>query len=162
MMTTPFRRRALLNALAGATFIAIAGARPVRAAAPEIQVWKTPTCGCCNDWIRHLQDNGFAVRAINVPDTAPIRSRAGIPARLGSCHTALVDGYAIEGHVPARDIQRLLRERPKAVGVTVPGMPIGSPGMDGPAYGNVQQDYQVLLVRADGSTQVFARYPGQR
>lgn len=162
MHTAPLTRRALLQSLAGATLIAIAAARPVRAAAPELQVWKTPTCGCCNDWIRHLKENGFAVRAIDVPDTAPIRSRAGIPARLGSCHTALVDGYAIEGHVPAREIQRLLRERPKAVGITVPGMPIGSPGMDGPAYGYREDPYDVLLVRADGSTQVFARYPGKR
>jgi hypothetical protein len=162
MLTAPHTRRALLQALAGTALIATAGSRSASAATPEIQVWKTPTCGCCKDWIRHLQDNGFAVRAIDVPDTAPIRSRAGIPARLGSCHTALVDSYAIEGHVPAREIQRLLRERPKAVGITVPGMPIGSPGMDGPAYGNVQQAYDVLLVRADGSTQVFARYAGNR
>ena len=160
MMTTPFRRRTLLNALAGATLIAIAAARPVRAAPPEIQVWKTPTCGCCKDWIRHLQDNGFAVRAIDVPDTAPIRSRAGIPARLGSCHTALVDGYAIEGHVPAHDIQRLLRERPKAVGITVPGMPIGSPGMDGPVYQGRRDPYEVMLLNRRGGALVYARYPG--
>jgi hypothetical protein len=162
MHPAPFPRRALLRALAGTAILLPFGLRGAQASTPEVQVWKTPTCGCCKDWIQHLQDNGFTVRATDVPDTAPVRARAGIPARLGSCHTALVGGYAIEGHVPARDIQRLLREKPRAIGITVPGMPIGSPGMDGAAYGNVRQPYEVLLVRADGSTEVFARYAGNR
>ena len=87
------------------------------------------------------------------------RDRLGMPRRLGSCHTAQVGGYVIEGHVPAREIHRLLRERPKALGLTVPGMPIGSPGMDGPEYGGRRQPYEVLLVAADGSTRVYQPYP---
>lgn len=86
------------------------------------------------------------------------RERLGIPAKLGSCHTGRVGGYAIEGHVPAREVQRLLKEKPKAVGLAVPGMPVGSPGMDGPAYGDQRDPYDVLLVLADGSTRVFQSY----
>jgi hypothetical protein len=86
------------------------------------------------------------------------RTRLGIPLKLGSCHTGLVEGYAIEGHVPAREIQRLLRERPKAIGLAVPGMPVGSPGMDGPAYGGQRDPYDVVLVLAEGNTRVYQNY----
>ena len=122
--------------------------------------WKsgrTPTCGCCKDWIRHLESNGFKVKVHDSGNTAA-RSRLGVPMRLGSCHTALVEGYAIEGHVPARELRRLLSERPSAVGLAVPGMPIGSPGMDGPAYGTRKDPYDVLLVRKDGSTTSYQSY----
>ena len=142
-----------------AALAALATAVPVAvAAAPAaVEVWKAPTCGCCKDWIVHLEANGFKVQVHDSGNTAA-RARLGIPMRLGSCHTALVDGYAIEGHVPAREIRRLLAERPGAVGLAVPGMPIGSPGMDGPAYGARKDAYDVLLVRKDGSTTSYQHY----
>ena len=99
-----------------------------------VEVWKDPSCGCCQDWLAHMQANGFELRSYDTGNVA-VRQRLGVPAKLGSCHTARVDGYAIEGHVPASEVQRLLRERPPALGLVVPGMPIGSPGMDTPAYG---------------------------
>lgn len=123
-----------------------------------VEVWKSPTCGCCKDWMAHLDANGFAATAHDTGNTA-MRAQLGIPEELGSCHTARVGGYAIEGHVPAADIQRLLRDKPQGViGLAVPGMPIGSPGMDGAAYGGRRDRYQVLLVRQDGSHMVFATH----
>jgi len=123
----------------------------------RVEVWKGPTCGCCHDWMAHLRANGFVVTAHDDGNTEA-RARLGMPLRFGSCHTALVDGYAIEGHVPARDIQRLLRERPRAVGLAVPAMPVGSPGMDGPAYRGRQDPYDVLLIARDGTSTVFQSY----
>jgi hypothetical protein len=122
----------------------------------RIDVYKTPSCGCCDLWVEHLKQNGFAVTVNEVGNTASMRLRAGFPARLASCHTAFVDGYAVEGHVPAADIGRLLKERPKAIGLAVPGMPMGSPGMEGPRA----DPYDVLLVRANGGTVVYRSYPG--
>ncbi len=131
----------------------------VRAApGPAVTVWRNPDCGCCHDWVKHLQDHGFAVQVQEVPDTAVPRQRLKVPAALGSCHTALVGGYALEGHVPAREVQRLLREKPGAIGLAVPGMPVGSPGMDGPAYGGRRDPYDVLLIANDGRTSVYQRY----
>lgn len=124
--------------------------------APRIEVWKSPTCGCCRDWIEHVRANGFEV-AVNETGNAAVRARLGIPQALGSCHTAVVDGYALEGHVPASDIRRLLQERPKAVGLAVPGMPIGSPGMDGSAYGGRRDPFDVLLVHEGGKASTFRR-----
>lgn len=122
-----------------------------------VEVWKDPNCGCCQDWITHMESHGFRVKAYDTGNTA-VRERLGMPAQFGSCHTALVQGYVLEGHVPAKDAQRLLRERPRALGLTVPGMPIGSPGMDGPAYGNRTEPYQVLLVMKNGHTRVFQNH----
>lgn len=124
---------------------------------PTVEVWKTATCGCCHDWVAHLQANGFTVVTHDVSETAKAAKRAsvGIPVQLGSCHTALVDGYALEGHVPASDVHRLLKERPKAAGLSVPGMPMGAPGMDGPVYGGRKDSYASLLVRRDGTSSVF-------
>jgi len=122
----------------------------------RIDVYKTPGCGCCDQWVEHLKENGFAVNVNEVRDTASMRLKARFPARLASCHTAFVDGYAVEGHVPAADIGRLLKERPKAIGLAVPGMPMGSPGMEGARA----DPYDVLLVRANGGTEVFRSYPG--
>ena len=122
-----------------------------------VEVWKSPTCGCCKDWVTHLESNGFKVRTHDDGNTA-VRQGLGMPVRLGSCHTASVGGYAIEGHVPAREIQRLLKDRPAAIGLAVPAMPIGSPGMDGPAYGQRKDPYDVLLVAKDGSTTPYQRY----
>ncbi|ABM93456.1 DUF411 domain-containing protein [Methylibium petroleiphilum] len=132
-----------------------ASAEPGR---PLIDVWKSPTCGCCKDWIRHLEAHGFMVRAHDDGNT-DARARLGMPLRYGSCHTASVGGYAIEGHVPAREVRRLLRERPQAVGLAVPAMPIGSPGMDGPEYGGRRDPYEVLLVQRDGRSAVYQAYP---
>lgn len=125
--------------------------------APLVEVWKDPQCGCCDDWITYLERNGFAVRAFNTGNIAA-RQRLGLPERYGSCHTARVDGYVIEGHVPAPDIRRLLQERPQALGISVPGMPIGSPGMDGPLYRGRQDPFHVLLIGRDGSSTIWASY----
>jgi hypothetical protein len=149
------RRTVLCGALA-----ALAGTPGVGRAQDKVlvEVWKSPTCGCCKDWVRHLEANGFAVKTHDSGNTA-MRGRLGIPATLGSCHTALVGGYAIEGHVPAADIVRLLAQKPQgALGLAVPGMPIGSPGMDGPEYGGRRDAYDVLLVHKAGGQSVFRSY----
>jgi hypothetical protein len=122
-----------------------------------VEVWKDPNCGCCKDWVAILQKAGFEVR-VSETGNSGARAQLGIPANLGSCHTARVAGYALEGHVPVREIQRLLREKPKAVGLAVPGMPVGSPGMDGPVYKGRKDPYAVLLVQRDGSTSVYQNY----
>ena len=144
----------LRNGLAIALLL---GASAALAGQPIVEVYKSATCGCCKEWVRHLRDNGFEVRAHDVPDPAAHRARAGIPDALGSCHTALVDGYALEGHVPASEVKRLLKERPQARGLAVPGMPVGSPGME---VGARVDPYAVLLIGADGKTySTYARYP---
>ena len=125
--------------------------------APLVEVWKDPSCGCCKDWVKHLEANGFAVRVFETGNTAA-RTRLGLPAKFGSCHTASVGGYVVEGHVPAREIQRLLKDRPAALGLAVPAMPVGSPGMDGPEYGGRRDPYDVLLVQRDGRSAVYQSY----
>lgn len=122
-----------------------------------MEVWKDPSCGCCKDWITHLEQNGFSV-VVNETGNASARAKMGMPERLGSCHTAAVRGYAIEGHVPAREIQRLLKEKPAAIGLSVPGMPVGGPGMDGPEYHGRRDPYDVLLVVKNGNARVYASY----
>lgn len=137
--------------------LAAAGTLPfaAKAASPTpVEVWKDPNCGCCQDWVDHMQANGFAVKVHDTGNNA-VRARLGLPQKLGSCHTALVGGYVVEGHVPASDVRTLLQQKPKALGLAVPGMPVGSPGMDGPAYGGRRDPYDVLLVAHDGSTRVF-------
>lgn len=124
------------------------------AAAPIIEVYKSAYCGCCNGWVDHLKANGFDVKVKNVESPSDYREKFGIPQELGSCHTAKVQGYAIEGHVPAADIKRLLAEKPKAVGLAVPSMPMGSPGMDGPR----KDAYDVFLVQANGRTAIYKHY----
>jgi len=124
---------------------------------PTVDVWKSPSCGCCGDWIKHMEQNGFSVRAHNTGNNA-VRQRLGMPLRLASCHTARVGRYVVEGHVPAKDVIRLLKEDPDAVGISVPQMPVGSPGMDGPVYRGRKDPYDVLLVDNKGSTSVFASY----
>ena len=125
-------------------------------ALPKVVVHKNASCGCCLLWVEHMQQAGFDVEVRNADNLAPVKARVGIPAGKDSCHTAEVDGYFVEGHVPAEDVKRLLAERPDARGITVPGMPLGSPGMEVPD-GRVQP-YTVELVRADGSTVAFARH----
>jgi len=144
------RRRILLLGL-GLPFVAWG------APSPAVEVWKSPDCGCCKDWVKHLEAHGFVVRVHDDGNT-DARARLRMPLELGSCHTAQVGGYAVEGHVPAREIQRLLRERPKAIGLAVPAMPLGSPGMDGPEYGGRKTPYDVLLVLHDGSHRVYQTY----
>lgn len=145
------QRRLLLLGSLGAS-VAPLWAAP--GATPLVEVWKSPTCGCCGDWMRHLEANGFRTKVYDEGNTAK-RAAMGIAPEFGSCHTAVVAGYAIEGHVPASDIQRLLKERPKAIGLAVPGMPIGSPGMDGPSYGGRHDPYAVLLLAAGGRSSVY-------
>jgi Cu/Ag efflux protein CusF len=146
--------------LAAAAVLALTGfERTAMAQASNVQVWKDPNCSCCQLWVEHLQASGFKVEVRDVGNTAA-RKRLGMPEQLGSCHTASVGGYVIEGHVPAAEIQRLLKERPAALGLSVPGMPIGSPGMDGPEYKGRKDAYDVLLVQKDGTAKSFQHYPG--
>ncbi len=151
------QRRAFVTGLfAGA--ITLPFSAPLRASDKlAIEVWTGPSCGCCKDWVRYIEGNGFAVRS-HESGNSEARARLGMPVRFGSCHTAEIAGYAIEGHVPVREIRRLLEERPEAIGIAVPAMPRGSPGMDGPAYGNIHDPYDVLLIALDGSPSVFQSY----
>ena len=119
---------------------------------PTVIVYKTEGCGCCNGWVEHLQAAGFTVDARNVTDLMSIKRDAGVPAADASCHTALVDGYVVEGHVPAEEIRRLLTERPAVLGIAVPGMPVGSPGMEGPCA----KPYEVLTFDRAGAHTVWA------
>lgn len=123
-------------------------------AAEVVEVYKSPYCGCCGKWVDHLKAAGFEVHTHEVNDVPGARQRLGMPERLGSCHTAKVAGYVVEGHVPAADIQRLIKEKPKALGLAVPSMPPGSPGME-TAH---PVPYKTLLVRQDGSTSVYAKH----
>ena len=125
------------------------------AAATTIDVVKSPYCGCCTHWIEYLRAEGFEVRVTEAEDVSPAAQRLGVPADLRSCHTASVEGYAIEGHVPAADIRRLLAERPAAAGLAVPGMPVGSPGLE---QGDARQPYATILFSRDGRRRVFARH----
>jgi hypothetical protein len=154
MNTSLSRRRFSLAGLAALVAPAWAAAQ---APSVHVEVWKSPTCGCCKDWITHMEKSGFRFTVHEVGNTA-MRQRMKVPMALGSCHTAVIGRYAIEGHVPARDVQRLLKEKPDAIGLTVPGMPVGSPGMDGPEYGGRKDPYDVLLIAMDGSTRVFSSY----
>ena len=156
----PSRRQWLATALplAGAGLAIALLPTATRAATPTpVEVWKDPNCGCCQDWVDHMQANGFAVK-VHATGNNAVRARLGLPQTLGSCHTALVGGYLVEGHVPASDVRKLLQQKPKALGLAVPGMPVGSPGMDGAVYGDRRDPYDVLLVAHDGSTRVFNSY----
>jgi hypothetical protein len=144
-------RRAFSGAL---LFSPLLGTLPARAAGTPIEVWTGPSCSCCHDWIKHLQANGFEVTTHD-GGNVDARNRLGMPTNLGSCHSAEVEGFAIEGHVSADEIKRLLSERPDAIGLAVPSMPLGSPGMDGPAYGGARNPYDVFLIQRDGSAIVF-------
>lgn len=124
------------------------------AAAATIEVIKTATCGCCSKWVEHLRKEGLRVKTTDVADVTPTARKLGVPDALRSCHTAKAGGYAIEGHVPAADIKRLLRERPKAAGIAVPGMPAGSPGMESAT----KQQYATLIFQANGRHRVYARH----
>ena len=142
--------------LAGALLLPLVGARAA-VGRPVVEVWKDPSCGCCKDWITHMEQSGFELR-VHDSGNAAARARFGMPVKFGSCHTARIGGYTIEGHVPAREVQRLFQEKPHAVGLAVSGMVVGSPGMDGPAYGQRKDPYDVILVKADGSSIVYQSY----
>ncbi|MBP0600215.1 DUF411 domain-containing protein [Herbaspirillum sp. LeCh32-8] len=156
------RRHFTLAALAALTLPALtvltarASGKPVER--PRIAVYKDANCGCCHQWVAHLQASGFQVDATDVEDTGVWRRRFGMPDRFASCHSARVEGYAVEGHVPAAEILRLLKEKPAAVGLAVAGMPAGSPGMEDPRKPNARAAYDVLLVGRDGKTAVYHRY----
>ena len=152
------RRRAVLG---GAAALLMAAHLPASAKAMAVEVWKDPQCGCCKDWVAHLQANGFSVK-VNDTGNEAMRAQLGLNPKYGSCHTARVGGYAIEGHVPARDIQRLLKERPDALGLAVPGMPVGAPGMDGPEYGGRKDSFNVLLLSRDGGSRIYQNYEGRK
>ncbi len=146
-------RRTLILRLCAGT---LAGFSPLLsatafAALPEVTVWRDPSCGCCEGWVRHMRGHGFPVKVIAAPDLAPVKARNGVPRALESCHTATVGGYVLEGHVPAPSVTRLLAERPRAKGLAVPGMPLSSPGMDA---GDDRYDI-VLFGLPGGGTRVF-------
>ena len=141
---------------AAATAAAVLLGRPLRAAgmdAPEILIYKSPTCGCCTRWVDHVRAAGFVPTVRDVADIDTTKRELGVPAALGSCHTAIVEGYLVEGHVPADVVLAMLAEKPRAAGLAVPGMPMGSPGMEGP----VKDAYDVLIFQRDGSSRVYAR-----
>lgn len=140
---------ALVGALGFSTPLLAAGA------AQSIHVYKSPTCGCCTDWVDHLESNGFDVEVTDTHNMNRVKAEAGLSPNLASCHTAFVGDYVIEGHVPASDIQRLLAKAPKARGLAVPGMPAGSPGME---MGDRKDHYQVLMFNDNGQTKVFSEH----
>jgi hypothetical protein len=135
---------------APARVLAAAGAGEV-AELPVMHVYKTPTCGCCTDWVTHVEEAGFRTEVQDMPSVAPVKQRAGLPRHLASCHTTLIGDYVVEGHVPADVVVRLMRERPEIAGIAVPGMPMGSPGMEGP----YTERYDIIAFRLDGSQYVY-------
>ncbi len=141
-------------AIVGGTAAWLLGSQSAEAA--DIVVYKDPNCGCCRKWVDYMRDAGYSVEARNTRDLLAIKAEHGVPNQARSCHTAIVGGYFIEGHVPAADVRRLLTERPDIRGLSAPGMPIGSPGMEVP--GKAPQPYQVLAIASDGTPTVFASH----
>lgn len=125
---------------------------------PTVTVYKSPSCNCCNKWVSHMREQGFEVKIESRFNVKPVKKQVGLPSSLSACHTAVVGNYVVEGHVPAQDVKRLLRTEPDVRGLSVPGMPVGSPGME---RGNRVEPYEVLTFTPAGDTTVFARY-GQR
>ncbi|MCW8914254.1 MAG: DUF411 domain-containing protein [Magnetovibrio sp.] len=140
--------------LVGAGFVAWTMNSSTSAKAAEMVVYKSPSCGCCGAWIDHVKDSGFEVEVHDVLDLSAIKAKAGVPGEMESCHTAMIDGYVVEGHVPADDIKQLLVERPDVNGISVPGMPIGSPGME---MGDEKEPYASVLF-SEAGYQVFAEH----
>lgn len=123
--------------------------------AAALTIYKSASCGCCSKWVEHVEKHGFTVTVVNVDDVMAVKAKAGIPDKLVSCHTSMVGGYVIEGHVPAEDIKKLLAQKPKAKGIAVAGMPMGAPGME---HGDHRQPFETILLKSDGSTAIFARH----
>jgi hypothetical protein len=155
MNSKTFTRREAAMLVAGVGMFAIGPA--AASAAPTLVVHKDPNCGCCTGWVEHLRGDGFAVTVIETGDLQPIKAKLGVPAELAACHTAEIMGYTIEGHVPAQAIRRLIAEKPKVAGLAVPGMPVGSPGMEG----GTPVPYDVVMF-GDGRSEVFARFVGTK
>lgn len=158
MMSKPINlsRRALVLQIA-AGVVMLSGGRTNADVRPALTVWKDPNCGCCEGWVEHLRRNGFTATVIETSDVQSIKVQRGVPAELASCHTAEIAGYTIEGHVPAQAILRLLAEKPAGLGIAVPGMPIGSPGMEG----GRPEVYDVILF-GNGASKPFARFVGEK
>ena len=148
------RRQFLAEGTLTALGLAVLGRTAGAQDKPSLKVYKSPSCGCCSKWIDHMRANGFDVTVEDMDDVSPIKARYKVAQPLESCHTAIVDGYVIEGHVPAADVKRLLKERPKVVGLTIPGMPQSAPGMDVTPH----QPYEVLAFDVRGKTTVYAKY----
>ena len=157
-MKTALKATALLTTVVvlgiGALAADSAATSPAAAAADEIVVYKTPTCGCCGRWVDHMKANGFTATVKDTADLAPIKRRLGVPPSMVSCHTTVVNGYVVEGHVPAEAVRKLLKERPAIVGIAAPGMPAGSPGMEGP----VKQRFDVVTFDRSGHSRVFTSH----
>ena len=133
--------------------IAQSGCTQSEASIPEVMVYKSATCGCCSKWVDHMKEAGFVVETTNVADVTAYKKKYGIPAGMGSCHTAVVGGYVVEGHVPADLVKKMLEEKPDIAGIAVPGMPVGSPGME---QGNHVDSYEIVTFDAEGKTSVYA------
>ena len=157
-MKTALKATALLATVVvlgtGALAVDSAATSPAAPTADEIVVYKTPTCGCCGRWVDHMKANGFTATVKDTVDLAPIKRRLGVPASMASCHTTVVNGYVVEGHVPAEAVRKLLTERPAIVGIAAPGMPAGSPGMEGP----VKQRFDVVTFDRSGHSRVFTSH----
>ena len=157
-MTTAIKVTALLATVAalgaGAFAADLRQPEPAAPAKVEIMVYKTPTCGCCGKWVDHMRASGFTATVKDTVDLAPIKARLGVPASLASCHTTVVNGYVVEGHVPAAAVLKLLKERPAIVGISAPGMPRGSPGMEGP----VKDRFDVVTFDRAGHSRVFTSH----
>jgi hypothetical protein len=147
-------KKSMIGLLAVAA-LSFGGLVAAQRSAPVIEVFKTATCGCCALWVKHLEANGFRTKVTDVDDLTQVKAKYGVPGRLQTCHTGVVEGYVVEGHVPAADVQRLIREKPAVAGLAVPGMPIGSPGMEA---GSTMQRYDVLTFTKQGQTAVFASH----
>ena len=144
------KRKTIRLAFAGA-LLALGSA----AHAATLTVYKSASCGCCSKWVEHVQKDGFTVKVVNVDDIMAVKAKAGTPVKLSRCHTSIVGGYVVEGHVPAADIKKLLAAKPKAKGIVVAGMPMGSPGME---HGDHREPFKTVLLKADGSTSIFASH----
>jgi hypothetical protein len=152
-------RRDVSNALASWSLVSLSGLATAATGLPKIVVSKDPTCGCCGGWVEHIRGAGFSVEVIDTAEINRVKARLGVPAELHACHTAEVGGYIIEGHVPAAAIERLLRDKPRAKGLAVPGMPVGSPGMN--VEGTPPEEYTVFLFGTFGKRE-FARFKEAR
>jgi hypothetical protein len=148
------RRKAVTQMLGGAIILKTLKARAVMAVGFDGKVFKSPTCGCCTIWVKQLKQAGIDLKIMDLESLEMIKRLFQVPEQLQSCHSAIIDGYVIEGHVPVKEIKRLLDEKPKAIGIAVPGMPIGSPGME---QGNAKEAYDVIIFQ-NGAQSVYAKY----
>ncbi len=151
MFATPYALRTLL----AAGLLSVATLGPALAADDELTMFKDPNCGCCGKWAEHMRANGFRVKEVATREMDAVKHKAGVPPALASCHTAKVGGYIVEGHVPAADVKRMLAQKPAITGLSAPGMPLGSPGMEGPY---AAERYDVVSFDSAGKSAVFARH----